>query len=50
MKKIIYWDDAKCIKCKTKYDLPTLRTRKYYIPGICPKCGGILKTIKEVIK
>jgi len=50
MKKIIYWDRAKCKKCKTEWDLPILRERKDYIPGICPKCGGKLKTIKEIIK
>ena len=41
---------AYCKKCKAKYDLPTLREEKDYKPGICPKCGGFLFSIKEYIK
>ena len=38
---------ARCSKCHTRYDLEVLRTRKGYKPGICPACGGYLKSVKE---
>ena len=38
---------ARCSKCHTRYDLEVLRTRKGYKPGICPACGGYLKSGKE---
>lgn len=41
---------ARCKKCKTKWDLPTIRKEKGYKPGICPKCGGFLFSIKEIIR
>jgi len=41
---------AKCKKCKTKFDLPTLRERKDYKPGICPLCQGNLISIWKVKK
>ena len=50
MKKLIHWNEAKCIKCKTKWDLSTLRERKDYLSGFCPKCKGKLVTIKEIKK
>lgn len=47
MRQIIHWDEARCLNCKTRFDLPTLRERKDYIVGLCPHCGGKLVTIKE---
>ncbi len=41
---------AICKKCKMKWDLPTIRKAKDYKPGICPKCGGFLFSIKEYLR
>jgi len=40
-------DTAKCTKCRRVFDLPILRERKDYEPGICPACGGTLRSIYE---
>lgn len=40
-------DTAMCVNCKMQWDLPTIRERKDYEPGICPNCGGFLKSIRE---
>jgi len=38
-------DTARCPQCKRQFDLPTLRECPSYIPGVCPICGGYLKSV-----
>jgi len=47
MKRYKIPDSARCRQCKRTFDLPTLRERKDYKPGICPICGGFLRAITE---
>lgn len=49
-KSIVDPTRAKCKKCKTIWDLPTIREEKDYKPGICPKCGGFLFSIREIVR
>jgi len=46
-KRHIIPDTARCKQCGRRFDLPVLRERKDYKPGICPMCGGYLVSIKE---
>jgi len=38
---------ARCPKCKKIYDTPTLRERKDYKPGLCPRCGTPLRSVYD---
>jgi len=46
-KRSTIFNGVKCQKCKTKWDLKTLKERKDYETAICPKCGGNLWFYKE---
>jgi len=50
MKKVLIPDEARCIECKRHFDLTVLRERSDYNPGICPICGGMLRSVYERIK